>query len=437
MADAVLCVCVIDGSVEKVQLYIAQNGGQPPGTFHSFQNNAAVDYQPFCDDFGPMSISSTIHFIRQLEESLEECVILSCSRLVYSVLPGRRSLSNAAVLLGSYMILKKDMTPDQVADRFLAISPERLEDFRDATHMPANFGLTLRDVWDGLYRGKQCTWIDRPSHADCPFWGQIDIEEYENYDNPANGDLHELVPGKLVAFRGPRNLGGAMYADDPAKWTRKFSPVFYIETFEQLGVTDVVRLNTAEYDAQDFEEAGIRHHDLFFEDCTEPPGPLVAAFLSIVDGARGAVAVHCKAGLGRTGTLIAVQLMRAHGFTARAAMGWLRLMRPGSVIGEQQDFLCTVQRIREEKAAARRAALLAGHSQSSPDLLQPAALALAAPASAGVWRGGPSSPWAAAADAAAAETAAREQAAHEAAGQLAGALDLRSAARMHTWRAFF
>ena len=33
-----------------------------------------------------------------------------------------------------------------------------------------------------------------------PFWGQIDIKEYEIYDYPTNAELHEIVPSKLIAF---------------------------------------------------------------------------------------------------------------------------------------------------------------------------------------------------------------------------------------------
>jgi hypothetical protein len=53
----------------------------------------------------------------------------------------------------------------------------------------------------------------------------------------------------------------------------------------------------------------------------------------------GALAVHCKAGLGRTGTLICAYLMRYHGFTAAEAIGYCRICRPGSVVGPQQTYL--------------------------------------------------------------------------------------------------
>jgi hypothetical protein len=49
--------------------------------------------------------------------------------------------------------------------------------------------------------------------------------------------------------------------------------------------------------------------------------------------------VHCLAGRGRTGSLIALYLMKHHGFTAREAMCWLQICRPGSIIGPQQHYL--------------------------------------------------------------------------------------------------
>lgn len=49
--------------------------------------------------------------------------------------------------------------------------------------------------------------------------------------------------------------------------------------------------------------------------------------------------VPITAGLGRTGTLIACYIMKHYKFTAAECIAWLRICRPGSVIGPQQNWL--------------------------------------------------------------------------------------------------
>ena len=47
----------------------------------------------------------------------------------------------------------------------------------------------------------------------------------------------------------------------------------------------------------------------------------------------------CTAGLGRTGTLIACYVMKHYRFTHAEIIAWIRICRPGSIIGPQQHFL--------------------------------------------------------------------------------------------------
>jgi cell division cycle 14 len=121
-----------------------------------------------------------------------------------------------------------------------------------------------------------------------------------------------------------------------------FTPDDYVPIFKKFGVSLVVRLNKPQYDKQKFVKAGIKHLDLYFLDGSTPPDDIVEKFLDAVEKERGAIAIHCKAGLGRTGSLIALYCMKHFGFPPAPFIGWIRIARPGSILGPQQQYLISM-----------------------------------------------------------------------------------------------
>jgi protein-tyrosine phosphatase len=146
-----------------------------------------------------------------------------------------------------------------------------------------------------------------------------------------------MVPNKFVAFAGPHRTrqGQDGYP--------QLTPEDYFPIWKKYNVSTIVRLNRKMYDAHKFVDAGFKHYDLFFIDGTTPSREILDSFIHLAEQDEGIMAVHCKAGLGRTGTLIGCYIMKHYKFTADECIAWMRICRPGSVIGPQQQYLIAQQ----------------------------------------------------------------------------------------------
>jgi len=161
----------------------------------------------------------------------------------------------------------------------------------------------------------------------------FNIKEYEYYENVMNGDLNWIIPGKMLAFSTPVDSVDRLIPG------QSFGTSFYIPILKKFGVSLIIRLNSKEYNREAFIKAGFRHIDLYFDDGQAPSDTILQQFFDEVDKEKGAVAIHCKAGLGRTGTLISAYGIRQYKIPAAAMIAWNRICRPGSILGPQQGYL--------------------------------------------------------------------------------------------------
>ncbi len=268
--------------------------------------------------------------------------------------------------------------------------------FRDAGYSQADYGISVQDVVYGVWKAKEeaCCTVEN-----------FDLDEYEKFERVEHGDFNWITP-HFVAFASPQLAPVERFTESSDLYKQLPRTLAEVDAhptlpspfknvlrhFSEKSVGLVVRLNSQLYSASYFEAMGIQHLDMIFEDGTCPQLSAVRKFVrlaheTIVVKKKG-IAVHCKAGLGRTGCLIGAYLIYRHGFTANEIIAYMRFMRPGMVVGPQQHWLHLnqgtfrewwVEERVERKLRKERAANVAPqhahprHAEGEPRPVRPAA----------------------------------------------------------------
>ena len=148
----------------------------------------------------------------------------------------------------------------------------------------------------------------------------------------------------------PRNFGW-LIDNEIAGMGRPAASVADFEFLKDRGIDAIVSLTMSPLNQMILEEFGFRYKHIPVADFTAPTVDQIkefAAFAEEVKGEGKKMVVHCGAGIGRTGTMLACYLVR-QGRGADEAIAEVRERRPGSIetVGQELMILAYARIISE------------------------------------------------------------------------------------------
>ncbi|WVW81277.1 hypothetical protein I302_103268 [Kwoniella bestiolae CBS 10118] len=312
-----------------------------------FSLDEEMHYTPFSKDHGPLNLAFTFQACIRIHDRLERTEAKKKPICMYTTTePEKKSCMTLIVAL--YFLIVGRQPP---WNAFRPIAPLEIMPFRDAGNGPMDYGLSIQDILYG---------VDKAMHNGLLDLANFDQESYQKYEQVENGDLNVLGP--FIPFASPMEERWLKAIRSSTKTTstprgtvrttvktvekaRITSNAMrcVMEVFEKEQVGLVVRLNDELYDRRHFLDLGMDHVEMYFDDGSNPSDEIVREFIRLaehtieVKGQK--VAVHCKAGLGRTGVLIGAYLIYKYQFSAQEVIGFMRIVRPGMVVGPQQHYM--------------------------------------------------------------------------------------------------
>tara|TARA_X000000368_G_C22968970_1_gene684535 strand:+ start:144 stop:1142 length:999 start_codon:yes stop_codon:yes gene_type:complete len=268
---------------------------------------------------GPVNISNIYNFCNLFNSKVKHKK-LNNRDIYYYVYNDNESLYllNTIFLIGSYLIFNCNYNLQSLIRSLSYIFNDHPTSYNDCVGVYGGYQSCLVDCFQALIFVKNKNYFVL-NNFDNAFYEYCNSFSYRDFN---------VFFDKMIALRSPIN-NKELYN--------------MINIFNDKNIKTLIRLNNDnDYDSNILIQNNINIYDLYFEDCNIPSNNIIIKYLNLINEYNELIAIHCKAGLGRTGILICIWLIYKLDFKPEIAIAWLRINRPGSIHGFQGHFVKTL-----------------------------------------------------------------------------------------------